>query len=168
MRYFNDKTAKRMGKAEFSTNIVSEDLYNRWKASNPEFKLTYIEFSKLWQLITDQIQEEIVTNPQGVKLAFQCGELIIQYLPRNLKAKDQVNSDEEGEAVPFLNVTTKGKLAKISWIRKRAVRFNPQIILFAFKHTRNIAIKANEVITNKPEIFRNSNIKIHDKSGDNS
>lgn len=165
MRRFNDKTAKRLGKKEFTTNIFSPELYETWKKDNPTFCLSYIEFKTLWTAITDKIQDAVSSNPQGVKLAFHTGELIVQYLPKGLKAQDENSSNQIGEVVPHLNITTKGKVAKISWIRKGACRFNPPIMLYGFQHTREIALKANKNLIERPEIFRNSNIKIHDNSG---
>ncbi len=166
MRRFNDRKAKRLGKAEFSTSIVTEELYKQWRKDNPDISLSNAEFNKVWESITDKIQSEITTNPQGVKLAFHCGELIMQYLPKKFKAIDPYTSNLIGEKAPFLNITSKGKVGKISWIRKGAVRFNPQIMLYAFDHTRKIAHKAISTFTEKPEIFRNSNMIIHDKQGD--
>ncbi len=167
MRYTNDKSAPRLGKAEFSTSIVSDELYEKWKLAHPEASsLSKKEFLNIWDSITDKIQYEATNNPQGVKLAFNCGDIRIQYIPKVLKAIDVSSSNAIGEAVPFLNITSKGKVAKISWVRKAAARFNPQILLFAFKHTRKIATKASKAIFSKPEIFRNSNIKINDKPGD--
>ena len=154
MRQFNDRKAPRLGKAEFSTNIVNVELYKAWAHDNPDYQLTYKEFILVWDEIVESIRTEVTINPMGIRLPFYTGDIIVQFLPNKVKSIDQEVSNQEKENLPFLNIITKGKVAKISWIRKHAIKFNTRIILFAFQQSRVINKKLAEVLWNTPEIFR--------------
>ena len=164
MRQINDRKAPRLGKAEFSTGIVNEKLYIDWLKNNPDYKLSYKQFLEIWDGIANNIRNEIATNPMGIKLPFSTGEVRVQFLPKVIKGEDHVVSDNEQEKLPFLNIITKGKVAKISWIRKNAVKFNPQIILFAFQQSRLIGKELAKVLWDTPEIFRNVHTETYKKS----
>ena len=83
-------------------------------------------------------------------------EIKVQFLPKKIKGKDYDLSQKEKEELPFLNIITKGKVAKISWIRKNAYRFNQNIMLFAFEQSRLIGKNLNVALTENPQIYRNS------------
>lgn len=151
---FNDRKAPRLGKAEFSTKLVNAELFKEWKKENPEYKLSWNEFVKIWDDIVVKIKKEVTTNPMGLKLPFSTGELRVQFLPKTSKTYDYNQSEIEGEKVPYLGIITKGKVAKISWIRKQASKFNPFIMMFAFEHARDFGKDLSEVLFDTPEIFR--------------
>lgn len=164
MRY-NDKKAKRFGKSRFSTNIFCKALYEEWIGENPHYShISFEEYSRIWKQVTEQVQDVVVNNPQGIKFPFHCGEMIVQYLPKIIKATDIAAAIEIGDKVNHLNIATKGKVAKISWIRKLAARFNPQIVLFGFEQTRILGQKVNAKLMDTPELFRNSKMKVNDNN----
>ncbi len=160
MRRFNDRKAKRLGKAEFSTNIFSEKLFSDWMKTG-KYNISFSEFTLIWESIYKLIQNEIVNNPHGIKLPFNCGEIVTQYLPKKVKATDPSSSNDLGEKINHLNIATKGKVAKIVWTRKYSSQFNPYINLFGFEQTREIGMKLNKKIQETPEIFRNSDMKTY-------
>lgn len=155
MPQFNDRKAPRLGKAEFSTHIITEQLYQEW-IKDTDQDINYSQFLKIWDSIADKVRNEIVINPMGIKLPFFCGEIKVQFLPKKIKGKDYDLSQKEKEELPFLNIITKGKVAKISWIRKNAYRFNQNIMLFAFEQSRLIGKNLNVALTENPQIYRNS------------
>lgn len=162
----NDRTAPRLGKSEFSTIIISRDLYERWLEKNPNFKkTTYDEFKKIWQDIANEIRSKTCTNALGVCFPSHTGETKIQFLPSKLKAVNISASYELGEKVNELNLNTKGKIAKITWERKKAAMFNKMINLFGFEQDRAFGREVNEALYKNPEIFRTMKIlnKKYDK-----
>lgn len=161
MRY-NDRKAIRFGKSKFSKSIFNKELYNKWIVVNPIYiDVSFEEYKRIWKHITDEIQNIIITNPQGIKLPYQCGDLVVQYLPNVVKTTDAVNTSEMGEEVHHLNIVTKGKAAKISWIRKLAARFNPYIVMYGFEQTRVLGKKLYSKLNETPELFRNSKMKVY-------
>ena len=162
---FNDRKAPRLGKKEFSTNIVDIELYKIWKKDNPQYgDISYSQYMKVWENITNVIDNTLITNPQGIKLPYTCGELVIQFLPKVVKAYNEIVTAEEVVRINYLNIATKGKIAKISWIRKYAARFNPPIMLFAHEPTRHLGKKLTKQLEINPEIFRNSKMNIYDNN----
>lgn len=166
MLRINDRKAPRLGKAEFSTVIVNEKLYQDWKEFNPEYNLTYKEFLNIWDSIVDNIRKEVSINPMGIKLPFSTGEIRVQFLPKIIKATDNELSSIENEKINFSNIITRGKVAKVSWIRKNAIKFNPNIILFAFEQSRIINQELAKVLWDKPEIFRITHTEAYKKNTD--
>lgn len=152
--YENDKTAPRMKKAQFITNVVSRDLYKIFKKDNED--VSWEEFLSMWNDIAEVIREQTVENPLGVKLPSFTGELKVQYLPYKFKAVDRDLSNELGEQVHHLNIGERGKVAKIKWERRWAVRFNKILQFYAFSEHRDIQRRAKEKIDKDPDSLRMS------------
>ncbi len=155
--YENDRKAPRMRKGEFSTNVVSKELWRKFKTEFPEYKkISWEEFYQLWVDIAQTIREECVTNPLGVKLGSYTGELKLQYLPYKFEATDIIASNASGSLVNHLNLVSTGKVAKIKWERRWAVKFNKMLQFFAFQPNRDIDILAKDYMTKNPERVRMS------------
>lgn len=135
--YSNDKNAPRMKKSEFMTTIMSRAMWRRFRKENPEYKnYTEPELLKLWSDIMKTLREEAILNPLGVKLPYYLGEIKFQFLPHKFEAINQKMSQEYGEKIPHLNISTKGKVGMIKWERKWAVKFNKILQFFAFDEAR--------------------------------
>jgi hypothetical protein len=158
--YTNDRTAPRMKKAEFSTQVVTKQLWKEFKKEFPEYKdLTWDEFFQDWKEIAETYREEAIYNPLGTKLGSYAGELKLQYLPHKFVAVDPAVSAELGEKTKHLNIVNKGKVGKIKWERRWAVKFNKMLQFFAFEETRELNKMAKihlDEHPEKPRVARNT------------
>ena len=137
--YSNDRKAPRMKKGQFSKMVITKDLWKRFREEYPEYEgLEWKDFYSTWLDIAERIRYHAIYNPLGVKLGSYCGELKFQYLPHKFKAKDHHTSEKEGEKKEFLNISQKGKVPKIKWERRWAVKFNKMLQFYAFDETREI------------------------------
>jgi hypothetical protein len=159
-----NQKAPRMGKAAFSTQVFTRELYKKFLREFPEYKeLTWKEFKTCWEEITATIREEGVMNPLGVKLGFYLGEIKTQFLPHKKKAVDRKASAEAGEVVTHLNLVTRGKVAKIKWERRWAVNFNKILQLYAFEPDQKMNKIAKTYIPENPEKLRVARITLGGK-----
>lgn len=145
-----------MKKGKFSRQIVTKEAWIEFKNSNPEYKnLSWKDFYSSWKEIAETIRNETVTNPLGTKLGSYTGELKTQYLPNKfLKASDNMASQEVGEKIPYANLVTRGRVARIKWERRWAVKFNRMLQFFAFEPTREINELAGKYIKENPDKLR--------------
>jgi hypothetical protein len=88
--------------------------------------------------IAETIRSEGVMNPLGVKLSAYLGEIKTQFLPYRYETTDINASNEEGERIKHLNILTRGKVAKIKWERRFAVRFNQMLQFYGFEPHRDM------------------------------
>lgn len=149
-----DPKAPRMRKAQFSEQVVTKDLYKRFKQEFPEHNISWTEFYQCWSDIAETIREESITNPLGVKLGSYTGELKLQYLPYKVKVEGYVDSREVGEKVNHVNLLTRGKVAKIKWERRWAVKRNKMLQFFGFEPTRKMKTIAKTYTDANPEKIR--------------
>ena len=152
--YSNDRTAPRMKKGKFSKMVITKELYSRFCKEYPEYKLSWKEFSDYWKDIAVKVRHYTIYNPLGVKLGSYNGELKFQYLPYKFKAKDQQTSTELGEEVNHVNISSRGKVGKIKWERRWAVKFNKMLQFYAFDETRELHKMAKDHATANPEALR--------------
>lgn len=153
--YTNDRKAPRMRKAKYSEHVITPELWREFKNTYSEYKKkNNNELNSLWDDISSTIRSEIITNPLGVKLGSYTGELKLQYLPYNFKAEDKNILVNIGERVNHINLTTKGKVAKLKWERRWAEKFNKLLHFFAFGATRVLEKMANQHILANPENIR--------------
>lgn len=140
--YSNDRKAPRMRKGKFSKMVITRELFNRFKKQYPEHKdMTWEQFFDNWLEIAARIRQEAVHNPLGVKLGSHCGELKLQYLPYKLETE-------------HLNLQTRGKVAKLKWERRWAVKFNKILQFYAFDPTRELGKLAKTYMDDHPEKLR--------------
>lgn len=157
VKYSYDPKAPRMKKGKYSTNVVSHEVYNKFIAEFPNHShLTFAEFRDLWEDIALTIRTEMISNPLGVKLPKYLGELKLQFLPYKYKAVDQNTSAKYGRNINHLNIDEKGKVAKIKWERRIAVKFNRMLQFFAFEPYRRIQGMAKAHIDANPDLVRMS------------
>lgn len=140
-----------MRKGEFSKRVITNDLYKKFIKEFPEYKdMTWNEFYQNWMEIAQQVRNEAICNPLGVKLGSYIGELKLQYLPYDFKAKEHAAED----GTNYLNLTTKGKVAKIKWERRWAVKFNKVLQFYAFDETRELNRMSFKYTTLHPDKLR--------------
>lgn len=159
----NDLNAPRFSKKNFKYDLISKELYLKWVKEYPEKYVTFQEFLRIWKFITNEITNTMATNPMGIKLPYYCGDFVVQYLPKEAKITN-VESLKEEERSNYLNIVSKGKTAKISWIRRVASKFNPSMIYFGFDPNKRVSqLVQNQIYTN-PSIYRNTRMKYSKKN----
>ena len=145
--YSNDRTAPRMRKGQFSKMVINTKLFERFKKEYPEYnKMTWKDFYHHWLDIAERIRKEVIYNPLGCKLGSYLGELKLQYIPYKFTAIDKRTSELEGEKLPYLNIESKGKIPRIKWERRWAVKFNKILQFYAFDETRELSKLATQYI----------------------
>lgn len=155
--YQNDRKAPRMKKGKFSKRVVTKELYTSFIKEFPEYKdMTWAEFYQNWMDIAERVRHEAIWNPLGVKLGSYMGELKLQYLPYKFQATDR-NADDGST---FINISTRGKVAKVKWERRWAVKFNKILQFYAFDETRELNRLAFEYTTLHPEKLRTARITL--------
>jgi hypothetical protein len=155
--YSNDRKAPRMKKGQFSKMVVTKDLWKKFCKNYPEYEaLSWRDFYDTWCEIAERIRYHCIYNPLGVKLGGHTGELKFQYLPHDFKARDHLASEQEGMEINHLNLTQKGKVPKIKWERRWAVKYNNILQFYAFDETREINILAAKYINEESPELRTS------------
>lgn len=150
-----DLNAPRMKKGEFSTRVITKDLWKRFISDYPEYRsLTLAEFKALWEDIAQTVREQTVFNPLGVKLGARIGELKYQYLPYKFKADNIAGSIKLGRPVTHLNIVNKGKVGKVKWERRWAVKYNKMLQFYAFEPDRKTRIIAKKYTDENPDLIR--------------
>lgn len=159
--YENGTSLPRLGKAKYSTLLITEELWKEAIAQNPEYQgMTYKKFQDIWEAIATSFKETVIENPLGIKAPFFIGEWKIQYLPYRLGVQDWKSSEEIGEKVPFLNLHTKGKVCKLIWERRAARRYNRALDLYAFEPLQQgFRDEVAKAIMKNPERYRVSRPK---------
>lgn len=159
-----DKSAPRMGKKEFSIHLITKELYKKFINLHPEYKsMKYSDFKDYWEDIAFTIRSETVMNPLGVKLHYYLGETKTQFLPYKFKSVNIDASIEAGELIGNLNISTRGKVAKIKWERRQAVRFNKVLQFYGFEPDRKINTLAAKYVPENPEKIRTSRVTLGGK-----
>ena len=144
-----------MKKGKFSKHVVTKELWKSFREKSTEYKdISWEDFYEAWQEIASTIRQETVHNPLGVKLGAYAGELKLQYLPHKFEAIDPNLSGEVGKKTKFLNLTTRGKVAKVKWERRWAVKFNRVLQFFGFEGHREIKDMANKHILKNTDSIR--------------
>lgn len=153
-----DKKAPRFGKGDFSKVIINkENLYKKFLKKFPQYKdKSWDEVLDAWLSITDEIKNQVTTNPLGVKLKFYIGDLKLQYVPYKMKALVH----NQGELVRELNLHSRDKVAVLKWERRNVVRYNKWLQYFAFDPARDMQIAASNAIYDNPEKFRTSRVTL--------
>jgi hypothetical protein len=149
--------APRVGKKEFSYNIVNKELYEKWKLDNPKYKdFTYRQFEEAWVKVAKNLWEVVCTNTDGIRLPYYTGDLEIKYVNSYTPATEKAAID--GVEVAELNWNTNGKLGKIVWSVDHARKFNKCVRLFCFRPFRLFSNRANKALEENPEIFKSNRV----------
>lgn len=143
-----------MRKGNFSQQVLTKNLYTRFRKEYPEHEISWTDFYQAWVDIADTIREEAVYNPLGVKLGSYTGELKLQYIPYTFKAIDRGGTNEIGEKINHVNILTKGKVARLKWERRWAIKRNKMLHFFAFEPTRKLKDIAKKYTDSNPDKIR--------------
>lgn len=156
IRRLPDLNGPRMKYKEFTTDVVNKELWKEFKKEYPEHvDMTYKQFKDFWNEIAETIRIETIKNPLGVKLPSYAGELKLQFLPHRFQSpvRDPKILQETGP-INHINLLTRGKVAKIKWERRWAVKFNRMLQFFGFEPVRSLRDDAREHIDANPDSLR--------------
>jgi hypothetical protein len=142
-------------KKEYTDNIICDDLFKKFLNEFPEYKSYSLKQLKdIWTQITDAYVEHAYQNPLGVKLGAFLGDVKVQYMCYDFKAHDYGTSNKEGIDINYINLSTRGKVAKVKWERRNVVKKNKSLQFYGFKADSRIAKKAKQKILESPDSVR--------------
>jgi hypothetical protein len=151
----------RFSKLKYTHKISTKELFEDFQKRYPEYDIDLKEFEHIWlDLIAPEIQKEAALNPLGIKLPFYVGELKLQWLPYRPKEIDFNHKDRQGEIVPLLNLMNGGKVPKLKWERRNAVRYNRWLQFYGFTPSREIEKLAKKKIEENPNDLRVSRVTL--------
>lgn len=160
-RFSYNTKAPRMRKGEFSKSVVTKKLFTKFKKEFPEYKdMSWSTFYAIWLEIAGKIRHEVVYNPLGVKLSSYCGELKVQYVPYLLDTTDYQASTELGYKVPYMNLETRGKVFRVKWERREAVKWNKILQFYAFDSVRETCRMAHNYFKMHPDRLRTARVTL--------
>lgn len=146
---FNDLKAPRFNPRKYRKNIVSEELYNKWKAKS-EIDLSFSQFKAYWNMIAEKHVQKIIEERDGIKLGTGLGDIYIGLISKPKKEPiDNVLSIKYGKIIKHENWESSGKLGKIIYGtrgRKYIYRLHNYWMFTAcriLKRQTSAALKAN-------------------------
>lgn len=141
---------KRFGKKKYTEKVLNYKEFAEFKKLHPEFNTSVKEVKLLSELILKEYYSEILENPDGVGLANHMGEISIKFTNGVITTNQKVNQ-EFGIKTEFLNLTTNGKVGKVTWNKINHIKQNRHLKLLCFQPYTQLSKDA------KVEILKNSN-----------
>lgn len=152
---FNNRTAPRFNARKFRKNIISEELYIKWKEQTG-LELSFQEFKNIWNLIGDAITDGVTEERDGVALGASTGDLYIGYVPTKKRPIDYKVSLQYEKAIKHENWNSSNKVGKIIYgthDRKYIYRLSAW---WAFKASRLFKNKVSAALTAYPQRYKNT------------
>lgn len=153
---FNNRKAPRFNPRKFRVNVVSEELYEKWKAETG-YDITFQQFKEYWNSIGEAMTEAVITEKDGIRLGAGLGDIYVGYVP-GMKAKpiDYKTSAEFNKQIKFENWENGGKVGKIIYATKRRKYIYRMHGWWAFKACREFKSKVSHALRTRPQDFKNS------------
>lgn len=153
---FNDLNAPRFNTRKYRHNIISKDLYNRWK-DKTGYNITFSQFKKYWNLIGEKYSQKIISERDGVKVGTGLGDIYIGLIKNPKKEPiDKKLSVEYGKKIKYENWETRGQLGKIIYGtrgRKYIYRLHGY---WMFSACRNLKRSASAALRTNSSKYKNS------------
>lgn len=157
----SDRGGPRFRKTKYTYKISISEVYEKFKKDYPEFTISKKEFESIWlDILVPEIQNEIVNNPLGFKTPFYNGELKLQWLPYKPKKYDFDHKTKTGDEVPKIDLKNGGKVHKLKWERRNAVRYNRWLQFYGFTHNREIDKLVKNKLNSNPGDMRVSRVTL--------
>ena len=154
---FNDLTAPRFNDRLYRENIVSKDLYKRWKEENKNHNISFLEFRNICWTINQEICEVIKEEPDGVRLPKGMGDIYIGYIPRaNVRGVDYKATKEYGKTIYHENWNSAGKLGKVIFGTSNRPYIFRRAWMWAFTPHRTFARDVVKCLRENPQIYKNT------------
>lgn len=155
----NDLKAPRFNTRKYRTNVITEDLYQRWKAKTG-YTISYEQFKAYWKLLADGITSEVQRERDGVILPYYLGTLYIGWAPVNCKkAKDYKATNEAGTHIYQQNWHSNRKLGKIVYTRGNARYVHHLTGWWSFGACRNFSRAVSKSLKDNPSNYKNTYVK---------
>lgn len=152
----NDLKAKRFNPRKFRHNIVSEDLYLRWKEQTGRTE-TWEEFRNAWYAIAETMIDIIVEEPDGIRLAKGMGDVYIGYVPSMVhRPIDYQASLKHGKVIRHENWNTNRKPGKIIYGVSERKYIYRLAGWWAFSACRNFKKRVVQAFNDFPARYKNS------------
>ena len=153
---FNNRRATRFSNRKYRVNIVSQELYTKWK-SQTNYSITFIQFKQYWKFIAREYVNAILEESDGAKLDASIGDIYIGFVPPpKKKAIDYKTSNEIGKTTYYENWNTNGKLGKIIYGTNGRKYIHRLHAWWAFKPCRNFKNNVKDSLRANPERYKNS------------
>lgn len=153
---FNNLKAPRFNPRKYRKNVVSQELYKKWKTQT-ESDLTFSQFKKIWEYIAEEYINTILEERDGAKLGNGMGDLYIGYI-KNVK-KDIVDynlSKQYNKTIKHENWETGGKFGKLIYgVTGRKYIYKTHQF-WKFKGCRNFTRLISKTLKEFPARFKHS------------
>lgn len=153
---FNDRKAPRFSSRTYRKNIVSKELYEKWKIESG-YDITFKEFRSIWDKLAAKYVQNVIEEKDGVRLGASVGDIYIGFIPqKKTKAIDYATSLELGKPVYFQNWHSNGKIGKIIYGTRKRKYIYRLAAFWAFTACRNFKNLAVKAMKENPERYKNS------------
>lgn len=147
---------KRFGKAIYKEKILNYKEFTEFAKTYKEFNTNVKEVDNLSRLILKEYCDEILKNPDGVALANHMGEMSIKFT--NAKVINNKVLAETGIKTSFLNLSTNGKVGKVTWNTLNHKRQNRLLKIISFTPYTQLSKDAKVEILKHSNKFNNAKI----------
>jgi hypothetical protein len=153
---FDNLKPRRFNTRKYRENIVSEELWKKWKDSTSRTE-TFKEFRDIWHKIADQIIVNVVEETDGVRLPKGNGDIYIGYIPHIQKRViDYKLSKQYGKVIRHENWNSNNKVAKIIYGTSRRKYIYKLAGWWGFTACRNFKVRVVKALQTHPERYKNS------------
>jgi len=153
---FNNRKAKRFNTRKYRENIISEELYKKWKEESG-FDITFLQFKNYWKLIANEYVQAVLENRDGIRFGAGLGDIYIGYIVGSkIRPVDYVTSSLLNKKIYHDNFDSRGKLAKIIYATNKRPYIYRMHNFWAFTACRNFKNKVKESLRSFPERYKNS------------
>jgi len=155
----NDLSGPRFRPKEYTTKLITNELYKEWKSKNRQFSyLTYSEFKEVWWMLCELIIDTTVNETEGVRIPYYLGDFSLGYVKTYEKLVDNAASNLVGEDIPYINTHTNGKSGKIIWSVSHSRKKNNACLLYAFHACKRFKAKASGSFFKTPEKYKDAKL----------
>ena len=150
---FADLKGPRFNTRKFRKKIVTKELFKEWKKTNPG--ITFDQFKYIWKMIAQEIQNTVITEPDGVMLPNGIGKVYTAYVKMKEPGIDWKTSKEHDVLVTYENYHSYGKPGKIVYNPCSKYKLST-CTMWNFKAITPFKEKVSQAFRERPEIYKNT------------
>lgn len=153
-----DRKAPRFRIAKYRYNLITQELFNKYKKANPNVEMEWKEFKLINQTVADSVMDICEVEREGVHLPYSMGRVFLGLFP---KGKEPIEvaayRRRVGGYKVFHGFDTYGLQGKIVWNLK-TTRYKPDNLNFyIFIPHRNFKTRASKIFIKNPELYTRIN-----------
>lgn len=148
-----DLNAPRFRLAKYRYNLITKELYDKFRWDHPMTKISWAEFRKINETINDTYFREILTNREGAILPGQMGRIWLGLFKPKIKPRAKYINRETGIRPIFFSFETGGLLGKIIWDFKLTRYKVKNHEFYGFAAHRDLKRMTSECFKNNPEFY---------------